>query len=290
MELEARTAARDGVLGYGVAGDGPPVVLLHGWPKTRRAWRDALVPLVAAGYRVIVPDLRAVGDSDRSRHADYSAAGYAADLDAVLAAEGITRCAIAGHDMGGVVMFEWALRHPDRVERLVAISTSFRRYDLLRSYYLLLLVTPGLGELFLHVMAGSRKGFERSLRRNSVDPSAFSDDDVDAYFAAAGSPESRRAILAGYRQFFVNRRRRADDLADVRLTCPALIVWGTREWALGDDGWRRIQADLPQADVRILGAGHFVMEEQPKALNALLLPFLAGDTVPTAVEGVVTRE
>ena len=61
--------------------------------------------------------------------------------------------------------------------------------------------------------------------------------------------------------------------ADVRLICPALIVWGTKEWALGDDGWKRIQADLPHARVELLEAGHFVMEEQPENVAQKLLDF-----------------
>ncbi len=120
MQLESRTADRAGTLAYGVAGEGPPVVLLHGWPETGHCWRDVWPSLVAAGRRVVVPDLRGVGASDRSPGADYSWCGYAEDLDAILAAERIDRCALVGHDMGGVVMFEWALRNHDRVERVAA--------------------------------------------------------------------------------------------------------------------------------------------------------------------------
>jgi pimeloyl-ACP methyl ester carboxylesterase len=275
MELEPRDAERGGRLHYGVAGTGDPVVLLHGWPESGRAWRDVWPALVEAGRRVIVPDLRGVGGSDRSPGADYSWRGYAGDLDSVLAAESIDRCAIVGHDMGGVVMFEWALRNPGRVERLVAISTSFNRYELAKSYYLLILVAPGIGGLFMRAATGSRAAFARALRRNAVHPEVFSDDDVDAYYAAAGSPESRRAILAGYKAFFRNRRTRERDVGTVRLECPALIIWGTKEWALGDDGWKRIQADLPHADVQILDAGHFVMEEQPDVVAKLLEDLLA---------------
>jgi pimeloyl-ACP methyl ester carboxylesterase len=275
VELESRATERDGRLYYGASGSGPPVVLLHGWPETGRAWRAVWPALVAAGRRVIVPDLRGVGGSDNSPQADYTWRGYAADLDAVLAAEGVESCALVGHDMGGVVMFEWALRNPGRVERLVAISTSFNRYELAKSYYLLILAAPGLGNLFMRVATGSRAAFARALRRNSVHPEVFSDADVDAYYAAAGSSESRRAILAGYRAFFRNRRQRRRELGAVRLDCPALIIWGTKEWALGGDGWQRIKADLPHADVQILDAGHFVVEEQPEVVTKLLVDFLA---------------
>lgn len=276
MQLAPRATDRGGTLAYGVAGDGPPVVLLHGWPESRHAWHGVWPALVAAGHRVIVPDLRGVGGSDRSKGADYSWAGYAADLDAILDAEEIDHVALVGHDMGGVVMFEWALRNPERAERLVAISTSFNRYELRTSSYLLPMVTPGLGRLVLRLASGSRTAMARTLRRNSLSPDAFGDADVDEHFRAAGSPASRRAIAAGYRELFRNRRRRERELGDVELTCPVLVIWGTKEWALGDDGWRRITADLPQARVEIVDAGHFVMEEQPEILAGLVTAFLRG--------------
>jgi len=273
--LAGRATWRLGRLAYGVAGDGPPVILLHGWPETRRAWRHVVPGLVDAGHRVIVPDLRGVGGSDRSPGADYSWKGYADDLDAVLAAEQVDGTAIVGHDMGGVVMFEWALRNPDRVDRLAALSTSFHRYDMVSSYYLSILQAPLLGRSFMKAMLGNRSGLARALRGNSVDPETFEEADIDAYLEGCGSPESRRAILAGYRLLSHNRRRREREVGDVRLDMPALVVWGTRDWALGDEGWKRITADLHQADVEILEAGHFLMEEQPARVTELLVDFLS---------------
>jgi pimeloyl-ACP methyl ester carboxylesterase len=182
--------------------------------------------------------------------------------------------------MGGVVMFEWALRNAERVASLIAISTSFHRYELRTSYYLVPMVTPGLGRLVLRLASGSRRAFAATVRRNTLSPDAFSDDDVDEYFRAAGSASSRRAIAASYRELFRSRRRRTRDVGDVRLTCPALVIWGTREWALGDDGWRRIVADLPQAQVEIVDAGHFVMEEQPEVVADLVTTFLRAEGSP----------
>lgn len=275
MELEARTTDRGGALAYGVAGTGPPVVLLHGWPETRRAWRHVWPALVEAGHRVIVPDLRGVGASDRSPNADFTWAGYADDLDAILDAENVGDCALVGHDMGGVVMFEWALRHPARTERIAALSTNFNRYDFRSSYYLLVLQLPGVAELFFKLAMGTKRGMAQSLSGNTVREGAFSDEDVDAYLEACGSPESRLSILAGYRALRRNLRRRRPVAERVRLDCPALVMWGTKEWALGDEGWRRITADLPQARVEILEAGHFLMDEQPERVAAVLVDFLA---------------
>jgi pimeloyl-ACP methyl ester carboxylesterase len=274
MQLESRTIDRAGTLAYGVAGEGTPVVLLHGWPETGHCWRDVWPTLVAAGRRVVVPDLRGVGASDRSPGADYSWRGYAEDLDAILTAESIDRCTLVGHDMGGVVMFEWALRNRDRVESVAAISTSFNRYDLRTSYYLSILRMPVLGGLFLRAATGSRTAFRKTLLRSSVNTSVWADEVIDEYWTGAGSAESRHAILAGYREFSRNRRRRSQELADISLECPALVIWGTEEWALGDDGWQRIVADLPQARVEILEAGHFVVEEQTLRVTELLTELL----------------
>ncbi len=130
----------------------------------------------------------------------------------------------------------------------------------------------------------AREAFGRTLRRNANRPDAFTDEDVDHYFRAAGSPESRRAVLAGYKAFFGNRRRRARELGAVKLECPTLVLWGTREWALGDDGWKRIVADLPQARVEILDAGHFVMEERPEEVAALVGEFLSPSDLRAAAK------
>ena len=102
------------------AGDGPPLLLLHGWPQHWWSFRR-LIPRLAERYRVIAPDLRGWGWSD-APPGDYAKATFAADVRALLDAEGLDRVRIVGHDWGGYAAFLLALQHPERVERVVALD------------------------------------------------------------------------------------------------------------------------------------------------------------------------
>ena len=104
--------------------DGPPIVLLHGWPQTGRAWRHVMAPL--AEHRiVVVPDLRGAGDSERPLEG-YRKTDQAEDLRGVLAALGIAvPVVVVGHDIGGMVALAWAARHPDDVAALVTLDVLF---------------------------------------------------------------------------------------------------------------------------------------------------------------------
>src|SRR4051794_4275349 len=102
------------------AGEGPPLLLVHGWPQHWWIWRH-LIPRLAARYRVLAPDLRGMGWSD-APPGDYAKTTFAADLLALLDAEGIERTRIIAHDWGGYAAFLLALDHPERVERMVALE------------------------------------------------------------------------------------------------------------------------------------------------------------------------
>src|SRR3954454_19753989 len=106
------------------AGDGPPLLLLHGWPQHWWSWRH-LIPALAERHRVLVPDLRGWGWSD-APPGDYAKTTFAADMIALLDAEGIDRVSVVGHDWGGLTAFLLALEHAKRVERLVALDTAPR--------------------------------------------------------------------------------------------------------------------------------------------------------------------
>ena len=147
------------------AGAGPPLILLHGWPQHWWCWRH-LIPRLAGTHRVLAPDLRGWGWSD-APPGDYAKATFAADVVALMEAEGIDRAGLIGHDWGGYAAFLLALDHPDRVERLVCLDIvpPWRAHPrprhlaapLLLSYQALL-ATPGLGPRTMT----SGNGFVRS--------------------------------------------------------------------------------------------------------------------------------
>jgi pimeloyl-ACP methyl ester carboxylesterase len=102
------------------AGEGPPLLLLHGWPQHWWCWRR-LIPRLATRYRVLAVDLRGWGWSDAPA-GSYAKATFAADVLALLDAEGLDRVRVIGHDWGGYTAFLLALGHPQRVERVVALD------------------------------------------------------------------------------------------------------------------------------------------------------------------------
>ncbi|MCH8235504.1 MAG: alpha/beta fold hydrolase, partial [Chloroflexi bacterium] len=108
------------------SGEGPPVVLLHGFPDTSALWRNQIAALVEAGFRCIAPDMRGRGRSDRPDDvADYALTNMVRDVAGVLDALGVDRAHIVGHDWGAGVAWLFASLMPDRTETLTAISVGF---------------------------------------------------------------------------------------------------------------------------------------------------------------------
>ena len=141
---------------YEVTGDGRPVVLLHGFPDSGRLWRHQVPALAQAGFRVIVPDLRGYGRSDKPEDvAAYSMMLLAGDVLAILAAEQIDRAHFVGHDWGAALAWGLASLAPDRVDHLAVLSVghpaTFRRTPRQRekSWYMLLFQFPGIAERWL---------------------------------------------------------------------------------------------------------------------------------------------
>jgi pimeloyl-ACP methyl ester carboxylesterase len=259
----------DGVrLHVAEAGDGPPLVLLHGWPQHWWCWRH-VIPQLAASHRVIAPDLRGWGWSD-APPGDYAKATFAADVLALLDAESLDRVRLIGHDWGGYTALLLALEHPERVERVVALDIappwpqrSFPRprhlaLPLLASYQLLL-ATPVVGRSTMTMGTG----FVRTVICAGSGPEAdWSDAELDAYARVLCEPPRARASSACYRTFLTRElpaaARRGDRSSELHV--PALLALG------GAGAIRRVLDPQPGPNLRvetIPGAGHFLPEEAP---------------------------
>lgn len=271
-------------LHYRIAGDGPLVVLLHGWPQTGYCWRHVTGPL-AERYTVLAPDLRGYGLSDKPRDG-YDKRTMAADVRALAEHLGFARYAVVGHDRGARVAHRLALDAPERVERLAVLDIvptreMWRHFDMTTgiargTWHWTFHLQPDLPELLAGADVRGYLGWfftHWSVHRDAVFEAA------DEYVAAFSAPGALRAGFDDYRASFPDDAR--DDDADAeagrRLPMPVLAVWGDAGLANTLpvlEIWRRYADDVrggPVAD-----CGHFLAEERPAALLDRLLPFLAG--------------
>jgi pimeloyl-ACP methyl ester carboxylesterase len=257
-------------------GEGPPVVLLHGFPETGRCWTHVAESL-SATHRVLVPDLPGYGRSARPE--SYESAALADTMAAFMEAAGAPRAAVVGHDWGGGVAFRLALGHPETVERLAVINSPFRQLDLRHGWHMLFFNLPGIPELVLSA-AGDR-WVDYVLRAASYVKDAFEPDALAEYHDAYRTLERKRSAFAYYRT--VTRRIIKSRLPGGKtgpstrrsIEMPTLIIWGERDPALPVALTEGIARAIPQARVETIpDAGHFVPEEQPEKVAALLKEFL----------------
>jgi pimeloyl-ACP methyl ester carboxylesterase len=254
-----------------VAGEGSPVVLLHGFPQTHLMWRHVAADL-AADHLVICPDLRGYGASDKPADdgSTYSKRTMAADVVAVARHLGVDRFALAGHDRGALVAIRAGLDHPDAVTHLASLDVlpTLDMWDILHgvdaavAFHLYLMAQPpGLPEEMIRSSADAFFG-------HFLDVWARNPDAIPAEVRAEYLRASRDAvpsIVADYRASagIDVEHDRADRAAGRRLTMPVTVVqqdWGA---ALGFDAaalWKPWAVDL---DHRTLDAGHFMAEEAP---------------------------
>jgi haloacetate dehalogenase len=271
----------------GVAGAGPPLLLLHGFPQTHYCWRR-VAPALTGQWTVVVCDLKGYGES-RSAPGGPVGEGYskremAAELIELMARLGFERFAVVGHDRGGRVAYRMALDHPEAVARLAVLNIvptvdQFERMAAEASldYYpwFLLAQPPPFAE---RLIAASAEYFLRhTLSTWAAEPGAISPE-ASARYLRAFTPEAISRMCADYRAaFHIDRPMDADDReAGRRIRCPVLVHWGDEEGAMADGPllvWRRWAEHVEGGPLQ---SGHFIPEEAPAELAASLQRFLNG--------------
>jgi pimeloyl-ACP methyl ester carboxylesterase len=273
--VEHRYATVNGFrMHYAEAGSGEPLVLLHGWPQHWWMWRDLIGPL-AERYRVIVPDLRGHGWSDKPR-SSYRKAELAADVIALLDALGLDRVRLAGHDWGAITSLLAAAGHPERIERMVAMSVPHpwqRKPDpvaMLATTYQLVLAGPWGRFAIQH-------GFMRQMLKAGRSIGSFTPDEVEMYEAVQREPDAVRASVHMYRTFLTQEILPwlRGGFVPARLTVPTLWLVGEHDILArrSDDGYREHADDMTLETVS--GANHFMPEELPQQTADRVLQFLA---------------
>jgi pimeloyl-ACP methyl ester carboxylesterase len=262
------------------AGTGPGVLLLHGFPDSSHVWRHQLPALVAAGYRVIVPDLRGFGGSARPEGVEaYGIGNVLDDLRGILKALGIPRVHVVGHDWGAAVAWMFATSRPEKTDRLVAISVGHPAgfmspglRQLQRSWYMLLFQFEGVAE----------EAFQRHDWR--LLRAMFADGDVDRYIADLSRPGALTAGLNWYRANMPPSLLMADPVPFPAITAPVMGIWSDQDFALTEEQMTASAEHVsgPWRYERIDGVGHTVQLQAPDRLNALLLDFLGQGHDPGA--------
>lgn len=263
------------------AGEGPAVVLLHGWPQSSRMWRPVLDPLSEV-FTIVAPDLRGYGLTDAPL-AGYDKRTMAADVRALLRQLGLGPVALVGHDRGARVAHRWALDFPDEVTRIAVLDVVptrevVRRFDATVAagfWHWLLHMQPDLPELLVTGREAGYLGwfFERwSWRREALNGEA-----VAGYVSEFSRPGRLRAGFEDYRAT-LGEDLPADEAsfaAGQRLTMPLLALWGAQglvaRLPVGEI-WRNYAGQV-RAEA-IPDCGHFLVEEQPAAVMRLVMEFL----------------
>jgi pimeloyl-ACP methyl ester carboxylesterase len=262
-----------------MGGEGPPLLLVHGWPENWYAWRRVM-PALARDFEVIAVDQRGVGRSAKPARG-YDTGSLADDLVALMDALGHERFAVVGHDTGHFISYALAADHPDRVARVALLEVPgppgavddpslflpepinnkvwhipFNRVDKVPEQLI-----RGREDIYF--------GYEFAIQAGKKLP----EDVVDYYVRLVSNRKSLRGSLAFYRAWDETVAQNAQRKTR-RLTMPVLAVGGAASWGeLVPNAMKELANDLQ--GVVIPGTGHWLAEESPKRLLAALTPFLA---------------
>ena len=288
----SRIATNGVTLSVQQAGAGRPLILLHGYPQNGMCWAK-VAPVLAQGFRVIIPDLRGYGESDApaddADHTTYSKREMARDVVGLMDALGLPAPAILGHDRGARVAYRLALDHPARVSRLGIIEiaptsdywAAWTAEMAMAAYHWTFLAQPApLPERMIG--ADPTAYIDWTLQswtgRKSLDD--FPQDALAAYRAQARDPARIHAMCADYRAGATTDRQidEADRAAGRKITAPLRFLWGRTGFPAktGDPAgiWANWAVDLSDM---ACDSGHFVMEENPQAVLDCFLPFFSAD-------------
>jgi pimeloyl-ACP methyl ester carboxylesterase len=278
------TAYTNGVrLHYVTQGDGPLLVLLHGFPEFWYSWRHQ-IPVLAKHFTVVAPDLRGYNESDKPVGvSNYRVDLLTADVMGLIRAFGQEQAVIVGHDWGGGIAWAFAADYQPATERLIVLNCPhpgpFQKHlrsnwrQLRRSWYMFFFQIPLLPEFGLRVSA--RRFVEQAFRGMAIRKEAFPDEELKKYAEAIRKPGAATAAINYYRAAFRETLRNGERHF-AKISCPTLLIWGEEDIALG----KELTYDMePYFTNRfeityVPRCSHWVQQEQPDLVNQYMLEFL----------------
>jgi pimeloyl-ACP methyl ester carboxylesterase len=267
-------------------------LFLHGFPEFSHSWREQLPLLARLGWRAWAPDLRGYGQTDRPEGvAEYAIEKLLDDVSGLIAASGARETLLVGHDWGGIIAWYFAMRRSEQIARLCVMNLphpacmerALRGRQILRSWYALFFQLPWLPEKLL--AAGDYRAVREAFVGMAVDKSRFPAELLQAYRDNAARPGALTAMVNYYRALVRGGSARQRALGYPRIEVPTLLLWGEKDSALGIETTYGTEQHVADLTLRYLPeVSHWVQQEAPEKVNAMLEAWLLGKPVPQAWE------
>ena len=289
-------------LHYVEAGDGPLIVLLHGFPEFWFGWRLQIAPLVAAGFRVVAPDTRGYNLSSKPEDFEaYAVDLLAADIRGLIGELGAESALLVGHDWGGSHRLDHRdepprggrpTRHPQRGPSAAAPGGLRNPNQLRKSWYFFFFAVPDCPRTWCTPETGTSSDTSCMTRTRLTRRQ-----EIERYVEAWSQPGAAAAMINYYRASV--RQSQKEAVAKLRpISAPTLVIWGERDSYLGSDLAEPDRDDVPNLDrvERLPDASHWVHHDEAERVNQLLIDFFApahrqtntedlmSTTVETAIE------
>ncbi|MFQ4146112.1 alpha/beta hydrolase [Chlorogloeopsis sp. ULAP02] len=266
-------------LHYVTQGEGPLMLMLHGFPEFWYSWRHQL-PEFAKYFKVVAVDLRGYNDSDKPKQQSaYVMDEFIKDVEGLIKGLGYEKCVLVGHDWGGAIAWCFAYAHPEMIEKLIVLniphpakfSEGLRTpQQLLKSFYMFLFQLPWLPELV--IQSADYQAIETAFKGMAVNKSTFTQADIDAYKDAAAKRGALTAMLNYYRNVFQQKILNPNwGILEV----PTLMIWGENDTALGKELSYGTEAYVRDLQIRYIpNCSHWVQQEKPELVNEYMREFL----------------
>ncbi len=273
-------AVTNGVrLHYVEQGEGPLVLLLHGFPEHWYSWRHQIGPLAEAGYRVVAPDLRGYNLSEKPR-GGYDIKTLTKDVRGLIRALGERSATVVGHDWGGIIALQFPIDYPKACDRLIVMnaplvrSRYWQRDNYPNNLYALVMHLPFLAKrrMWSDVDAAVRQIFRSASGGNEP----WTDEDYEEFARALKQPGALDAAMKYYRNIYWPDWFLTWPDRNERINCPTQFIWGAKDRAVRLEFMDEAAAQVNHLRTHVVQeAGHWVQQEQPAEVTAAMLDFLS---------------
>ena len=265
-------------LHYVTQGQGPLMLMLHGFPEFWYSWRHQ-IPEFAKDYKVVALDLRGYNDSDKpAEPSAYVMSEFIKDIEGVIQGLGYDRCVLVAHDWGGAIAWNFAYAHPEMLEQLIVLNMphpakfteGLRTLEQLRrSWYIFFFQLPILPEICLQAFDYELIG--KAFKDMAINKSAFTPEDIEAYKDAAAKRGALTAMVNYYRNILGDWLQKEWNLLNV----PTLMIWGEEDTALGKELTYGTSEFVSNCQIKYIpNCSHWVQQEQPELVNQYMREFL----------------